>query len=166
MNRISSRISSVFNNLTIRTRLILFFLIIILVSQGITGYISYYLSGKSVRENVSYQIKQTLTYIDNHIINILSNVSWVSNLIFSNNIIQDELRQYKYESLKTYRVPSDINKILLNLAISIDNIRYISVNGFNGKSYVYGSAVSMPMEYIKSMPWYDRAVELDGRSSG
>ncbi|MHB8062526.1 MAG: cache domain-containing sensor histidine kinase [Ruminiclostridium sp.] len=153
----------VLNNLTLRSRLILFFLVIIVVSQGITGSVSYILSANLVRDKVSQQIKQTLFYIDNHMQNILSNVNWVSNLIFSNDIIQDELRNYKYENLKPHREPSDINKILLNLAISIDNINYISITGFNGKSYIYGSAVSVPIEYIKTMPWYSKAEELNGR---
>jgi two-component system sensor histidine kinase YesM len=158
-----SRLWAVAGNLSLRAKLVAFCLVTILASQGITGLTSYYQSSEMVRSKVGYQIRQSLNYVDNHIQSVMNNVNWVSNAVFSNRIIQDQLRNYKYEELRPIAGAKEINTILLNLAISIDNINYISINGYNGENYIYGNAVNLPIEYIVAMPWYDLAVRMDGR---
>lgn len=152
-----------FSGLTLRSRLMVLFLALIAISQGVTGLVSFYTSSHIVEKKVGEQIAQTLAQIDSHMQSVVENVERVSDLIFSSEIIQEELRKYKNENLRMYIDTSVTNQFLSDVARANEFIHSISIVGDNGKNLYYGSISAITKESILSMNWYKKVEKLDGK---
>lgn len=148
---------------TIKKKMILFFSCTIIFTQCLSGLVAYVRSTRLLTEQFSNQKRQSLLYIDDHIQSVLNHASWISNLVFSNKTIQDQLRHYKSETMRPESGISEVNNVLLNMSISSNDINSIALFASTGQNFMYGNISGISIHDVTSTDWYRKAIELDGQ---
>jgi two-component system sensor histidine kinase YesM len=166
MNKIYKSVEDfvLLKNFSIRTRLLVFFILLSAVPALIVGYISFQLSYNTLRAKAIEFSKQTIDQTSYSIDEYLSACQEIATLVSSDDRIQTNFRQNKnIEDVERYKNELEINSYLNFINYySYEDIFGVYALGNNGTAYKSNS-FTFREDDMKSTLDYQEAIESDHR---
>lgn len=159
----------VFNNirkrifrLRLATKIIVFYLIILIFSFTLSAFIYYKVYYNLMFNRVSQISYQTLQSISSNITSLIGTINDYSKMIFSSEDVQNLLREPK----KDIYLEGKVNKLLNKYIISFPDIISIYLIDNDGSSYfVYTSYENyLYLNYNRDASWLIKSSELKGKN--
>lgn len=163
VSRVLEKFIHKYYQMQIRTKINVFYFIILLLSFSISYFLYNTLNSYQTEKEISISSNQTLHALDNNLQYILNDVAQFSNLIFFNNTVQDALRSIAIEGVDTDKQIT-LNKNLTNMLISGDYISSVYLFDKFSNRYAMGKhgIRKLAVDRIEDAPWYDEVSKLEG----
>lgn len=153
-----------FMNLSLHTKLMLFFILIALIPLILLGVFTYQKSSEIVTEQVSEQVLEGLIQTNKNLSFFHKDIEQLSNYIYRNNIVQDVLKKRSNRSdLEKYKDYQNV-KNLFDMVIGSKNWELnIYIIGLNGDRYFTGDYLPNQYDqYYKNWGIFRKANESNG----
>lgn len=152
---------------SIKHKIVLSFLLVLILPTTIISIMSYRISVSLLEEKVSDSFLSNLTFIGDNIEKELEQWEQISKFINVNPVIRNVLMTSYNNDLDFYYDMKRVEQQLDTYSINTNIFAYVSslvVIGNNGRNLLYGEdATSLDIERIKEQQWFSEVNSLNGQ---
>lgn len=152
---------------SIKNKIILSFLLVLILPTTVISILSYQISVNLLEEKVSDSFLSNLTFIGDNIEKELEQWEHISKFINVNPVIRNVLMTSYDNDLDFYYDMKRVEQQLDTYSINTNIFAYVSslvVMGNNGRNLLYGEdANSLDIERIKEQKWFSEVNDLNGQ---
>lgn len=150
---------------SIQNKLLSSYLLLIIISLGIFGFLSLSISEYIIKKEISESNLKTLYQVSDKIEIVLDEITSVSDKFYLNSDLCTILTSGSRINLEVDSTEiRRINDMFINYLYAFGWLKcYASVTGFNGKEFHSYAGEKLDMNKIQEEQWYDEVVKKDGR---
>jgi sensor histidine kinase YesM len=149
-------------DISLKYKILMFFLIIIIPAMGTIAYFSYSTSIAVIDRDMNNYSLQTLREVKQNIEYIMNDVENISRFILYDKQVQQLMALPEDQITDEHTRP--VNDTIYNLASQKDYIYAILLSSDKGYSFSYGAVRSIlsDKDSVKKEPWYQDAMRQEG----
>lgn len=153
-------------NLRISSKLLLFYLILLVISITLSNYLFQKINSGILEKKIGEASVQTLDTISSGFDTLFDNINNYSKMLLSNNEIQKYL--VKNDTYKDYEATRDVTNLLAGYLQVMPNISSIYLFDNDSNMYALDPHIRSPkklkIESIQQANWYEEALKYKGKS--
>ncbi|GAB6989252.1 sensor histidine kinase [Paenibacillus pini] len=152
---------------SIKNKIILSFLLVLILPTTIISITSYRISVNILEEKLSDSFNSNLSFIGDNIEKELEEWEHISKFINGNPVIRNVMMTSYGNDLEYYYDMKRVDQELETYSINTNIFAYVSslvILGNNGRNILYGEdANSLDLERIKEQPWFKEVNSMNGK---
>ena len=150
-------------NFRIKTKIMILFLAIMLLSTFLPVSVTYYNNQKRLKQQIGELSAQTLYALDNSMSLMTEHVGQDANVLFWNQMVQDTLGDIEADA-QNPEIRAQVKDCLINMMLAGDYISSIILYDHFGNAYhcVREGVLIRTDLPVREAPWYDQVIESNG----
>lgn len=152
---------------SIKNKIILSFLLVLILPTTVISMMSYRISVNILEEKLSESFMTNLSFIGENIQRELAQWEQISKFINVNPVIRNVMKTSYSNDLDFYYDMKRVEQELETYSINTNIFAYVSslvVIGKNGRNLLYGEdANSLDLDRIKEQPWFSQVNKMNGQ---